>query len=161
MTSFKQAFGAMASLAIFAAIPCYAMPAGNPPVHAPQPSSTVDKGSTQGDMNRDADNDFIKADRELNRAYLAVLKKHAGDTTFIAKFKTAQRAWLVFRDAEIAAHFPDADPRLAYGSVYPMCASNLKTELTLKRIEQLKQWQDGTPEGDICAGSVPINGDAD
>ncbi len=137
------------------------MPAGNPPDNAANRSPTSDQRLTQYDSNPEAGQAFIKADHELNVLYAAVLKKHAADISFVTKFKTAQRAWLVFRDAEVGAQFPDADPHAAYGSVYPMCVSNLKTELTLKRIEQMKQWRDGEPEGDVCAGSIPINGDAD
>ena len=152
----------LVSLMLFIAVPsCYAMPQGNPPSDAQPSSLTSPRVQSQTELNDDAASDFTSADREMTRVYAAVLKKNAGDKVFVAKFRAAQRAWLVFRDAEVAAQFPDADPRAAYGSMYPMCVSNLKTELTLNRIEQMKRWRDGEPEENVCAGSVPIKRDAD
>lgn len=93
------------------------------------------------------------ADDELNRVYAQVLAANAADTAFVTRFKAAQRAWLAFRDAQIAARFPD--PRNA-GSVLPMCQSSEYELLTRDRVKQLRQWLDGTEEGDVCAGSYPI-----
>ncbi len=108
----------------------------------------------------DPDTDYKGADREMNRVYAAVLSKYAKDMAFIAKLKAAQRAWLVFRNAEVAATYPDPDPS-TYGSVYPECVRLTATELTKLRTEQLKVWLKGTEEGDVCSGSVHINGDPD
>jgi uncharacterized protein YecT (DUF1311 family) len=116
---------------------------------------------SQGDLDDEAAAQFKAADREMNRVYEAILKKYAKDTVFIAKLKNAQRAWLAFRDAELAANYPDPEPQFAYGSVYPMCASYLVAELTRERTKQLKAWLHGTQEGDVCAGSIQINGDGD
>jgi hypothetical protein len=30
-------------------------------------------------------------------------------------------------------------------------------ELEKDRVEELKQWIDGTDEGDVCAGSIPVH----
>ena len=55
--------------------------------------------------------------------------------------------------------FPHENKKLQYGSVYPMCASNLKTSLTLLRIIYLKQWLEGVAEGNVCAGSLGLSSD--
>jgi uncharacterized protein YecT (DUF1311 family) len=96
------------------------------------------------------------AERELNAAYQAVLKKMAADKVFLVKFRAAQRAWLKWRDAEMAAIYPADNPQSEYGSVFPMCWSAQLAELDRERTRQLRRWIDGVAEGDVCAGSVPI-----
>jgi uncharacterized protein YecT (DUF1311 family) len=161
MTARSVVVHAIAWIALSSATACFAMPPGNPPSEESQPPRSPHQGDTQRDVNDQARADYKAADREMNRVYTAVLSKYAKDATFIAKLKAAQRAWLVFRDADMAANYPDPDPQSAYGSAYPMCMSRNATELTRQRTEQLKVWLKGTEEGDICAGSVHINGDPD
>ena len=96
------------------------------------------------------------AERELNVAYQAVLKKMAADKEFLVKFRAAQRAWLKWRDAEMAAIYPADNPQSEYGSVFPMCWSAQLAELDRERTRQLRRWIDGVAEGDVCSGSVPI-----
>jgi Lysozyme inhibitor LprI len=83
-----------------------------------------------------------------------ILKEYAKDQQFIAKLKTAQRAWLAFRGAQLEALFPKTDKQAEYGSVYPMCRCSELQSLTEERAKQLKRWLDGTKEGNVCAGSV-------
>ena len=107
---------------------------------------------TQMEMNQKANESFKKADKELNKIYKTILTEYKSDTAFIQNLKISQRIWITFRDAELKTKFPDGD----YGSVHPMCESNYLEELTLERIKKLKQWIDGTEEGDSCSGSVKI-----
>jgi len=108
---------------------------------------------SQAGLNQCASNSAQTADAELNRVYAKVLAANAPDKAFIEKFKAAQRAWIVFRDAQIAARYPNpAD----YGSVLPMCQSGEYEQLTRERIKQLNAWIVGTEEGDVCAGSYPM-----
>lgn len=108
---------------------------------------------SQGDMNKEADLDFRKADKELNLVYQKVLKEYAGDKLFVKNLKNAQRLWVQLRDAEMLAKYPETDSH-AYGSAHPMCWSMYLTELTQERIKRLKVWVNGLDEGDICNGSV-------
>ena len=96
-----------------------------------------------------------KADAELNAVYAAILKKNVDDKNFIDKLKAAQRAWVAFRDAEMAARYPAKD-KWEYGSAFDLCWCNGLAALTQQRTEQLKPWRDGIPEGDVCAGSYPV-----
>ena len=73
---------------------------------------------------------------------------------FIRKLREAQRAWLAFREAELAARYPEQDKRLSYGSVYPMCRRQVLAELTGQQTAQLRQWLAGAEEGEVCAGSI-------
>jgi uncharacterized protein YecT (DUF1311 family) len=109
---------------------------------------------TQNDMNQDACAQYKQADQALNAAYSKVLRGYAKDTEFLVKLKQAQRAWIVFRDAHLAARFPSADKAAEYGSSYPACRCVLLAELTRQRVQELQVWADGIPEGDVCNGSV-------
>jgi uncharacterized protein YecT (DUF1311 family) len=109
---------------------------------------------TQADMNQDACAQYKKADQLLNQTYSQVLKDYAKDPEFLTKFKQAQRAWVAFRDAHLAARFPKTNKQAEYGSSYPTCRCAILTELTQQRTKELKIWADGIPEGDVCNGSV-------
>jgi uncharacterized protein YecT (DUF1311 family) len=110
---------------------------------------------TQAELNRDAGATYKNADAEMNRTYKQILDKYQRDTVFIEKLKTAQRAWIKFRDADLESLYPDAPS--AYGSVNPMCRCIALAELTKQRTKSLKRWIDGVEEGDVCAGSIKTN----
>jgi uncharacterized protein YecT (DUF1311 family) len=116
-------------------------------------SKCVDSAQTQSDLNNSAGKDSANAERELNATYQGILKKYADDPAFIGRLRTAQRAWLKFRDAQLQMRFP---PSNQAGSVAPMCYASYKAELTQARTRELKVWLDGIEEGDVCAGSVKI-----
>ena len=109
---------------------------------------------TQNDMNQDACGQYKQADQALNATYSKVLRGYAKETEFLAKLKQAQRAWIAFRDAHLAARFPKADKAAEYGSSYPACRCVLLAELTRERVKELQVWENGIPEGDVCNGSV-------
>jgi uncharacterized protein YecT (DUF1311 family) len=113
---------------------------------------------TQAQMDREACAEYQKADAELNRVYQQVLGEYKADALFVEKLRGAQRAWLVYRDAQLEALYPARDPQRAYGSVHRMCRCQALTELTLQRVEELRRWVMGVEEGDVCAGSVRIRG---
>lgn len=94
----------------------------------------------QLEMNACAGDDLAKADKALNETYQAIFKKYSDDPLFIRKFRSAQKAWLAFRDAELDARFVCAETniRLCWGSMYPMLYGELKAELTRDRERQLK-----------------------
>jgi uncharacterized protein YecT (DUF1311 family) len=112
-----------------------------------------DTVQTQSDLNNSVGKDSAKAERELNTTYQGILKKYADDPEFIGRLRTAQRAWVKFRDAQLQMKFP---PSAQAGSVAPMCYASYKAELTQARTRELKVWLDGIEEGDVCAGSVKI-----
>ena len=98
-------------------------------------------GGNQLEMNACADDDFVRADRELNKTYQALIEKEAEDPVFIAKLRAAQKAWLAFRDAELEATFAcdKDDSHICWGSMLPMCYSYFKADLTRQRTKRLKQ----------------------
>lgn len=98
-------------------------------------------GGNQFELNICASDDFAKADKELNKTYQSLIKKEVDDRLFISKLRIAQKAWLVYRDADLEARFACAedDIRLCWGSMYPMSYSLWKAELTRERTKHLQQ----------------------
>ena len=118
--------------------------------------SCFDHAETQLAINLCNSADNQTADQELNSVYQAVLNKHANDKKFIENIKLAQRAWLKWRDAEMAAIYPEQKQAEFYGSSFAGCWSDQLATLTRERTLQLRKWLDGVEEGDICAGSIPF-----
>ena len=116
-------------------------------------------GQTQSDLNRDAENSYEAADKELNNVYKKTLTEYAPDTLFIKNLKISQRLWIEFRDAEMAMKYP-AYGASHYGSASAMCWLIYEEQLTRERIKTLMQWLDGIEEGDVCHGSVKIKSSA-
>ena len=123
------------------------------------PASAAALAQTQAGTNREACDGYTKADAELNKIYEQVLRDYKADAIFIGKLRAAQRTWIPYRDAHLAALYPAADPRSQYGSVYPACRCAALAEVTRKRTEELRRWTGGAAEGDVCAGSVRTRAD--
>jgi uncharacterized protein YecT (DUF1311 family) len=105
---------------------------------------------TQADMNTCAGRDLRRAEWKLEK-----ILKDLG----ISKDSPEQKAWEAYRDAQLAALYPEQDPQKImseYGSVYSMCYAALKTKLTEGRIKDLIALT-SPGEGDVCAGYRPAN----
>jgi len=108
---------------------------------------------TQLEINQNADREYLKADKELNKVYQAILKNYKTDIELIKNLKLTQRIWIQFRDAEMKVKYPDRTDG-HYGSIHLMCWSNYMQELTEDRINKLRTWLIPVSEGDSCAGSI-------
>ena len=89
----------------------------------------------QQDMNICADRDYQRADAVLNSAYrkaMEGLDEHNRDL-----LRTAQRAWIAFRDAECTY---ESAPNEG-GSIHPLIYSGCLTALTMARTKQLREGQ--------------------
>jgi uncharacterized protein YecT (DUF1311 family) len=93
---------------------------------------------TQVALNACAGQELQRADADLNKTYRALLAKTADQPGTVAKIKSAQKAWLVFRDAYLEAMFPAADKQTEYGSMYPLQHALLHTKLTRLQTVALK-----------------------
>jgi uncharacterized protein YecT (DUF1311 family) len=89
-------------------------------------------GQTQAQMNREASRAYQTADSALNRIYHKLMTTLDPGTR--SKLKTAQTAWIKFRDAE--ADFRAS--KVQGGSVYPMTRSMYLTDLTKHRTQELE-----------------------
>ena len=95
------------------------------------------KAGPQMELNRCASEEAGRADRELNKTYKAVLAKFAADPLAVSKIKIMQRAWVAYRDAYMAATYPATNKQEEYGSMYPMEADLLISDLTNTQIKAL------------------------
>jgi uncharacterized protein YecT (DUF1311 family) len=109
---------------------------------------------TQADLNECASHDDASADDELNRTYQELLKRAASDPVAVKKIKASQRAWIAFREAQVAALYPAEDKR-EYGTVFPMYVNLLRADLTQQRTKMLKEMLKKPVEGDVCAAGYP------
>jgi uncharacterized protein YecT (DUF1311 family) len=91
---------------------------------------------TQIDLNRKQAAEFEKADAALNGIYKKALAKAAAvDDERKQKLIKAQRAWLLYRDAE--AEF-EAD-EVRGGTAYSMLYDGARTGLTKGRVKTLRE----------------------
>jgi uncharacterized protein YecT (DUF1311 family) len=110
--------------------------------HRQKPDPCKDTSNiTQGEMNECAAKELHKAELKLER-----LLNQLG----IRRDSPEQKAWEAYRDAQLAALYPQEDIS-SYGSVYPMCLAILKKALTEGRIRDLRALI-ASGEGDVCNG---------
>jgi uncharacterized protein YecT (DUF1311 family) len=98
---------------------------------------------TQLDINTCAAQDFAAADAKLNRTYKTLISKL--DANELAALKTAQRAWITWRDAKCNFETIASEG----GSIRPMEFLTCQTQLTNDRSEQLAK-QIECPAGNLA-----------
>lgn len=109
---------------------------------------------TQMQLNKEACDDYKKADVEMNGAYQTILREYRVERSFVAALRKAQLSWIRYRDAHVESIYPgDASQ---YGSINPMCRCTQLATITRERTKILNQWVEGVEEGDVCAGSMKI-----
>jgi uncharacterized protein YecT (DUF1311 family) len=88
-----------------------------------------------------ARDDLNAADAELNRVYQRLLTAGAKEPVFISNLRTAQKAWIQFRDAELKSKFACEieDHRRCWGSMISLDWPAYKTLLTRERTQQLNK----------------------
>lgn len=99
--------------------------------------------------------DYLALKKKLYVFYEEILKEYEECPEFIKKLKRSQKAWIVHRDAEMDAMFPNKGN---YGSSESICWIENLIELTELRIKRLQFWKDGHPQGEICYPSVKVKG---
>jgi uncharacterized protein YecT (DUF1311 family) len=97
---------------------------------------------TQSEINQCASLDAQAADADLNRIYGELLSKLKNDSVATKKLRTAQRAWIVFRDAHLQELYPAEDKQREYGSIFPMCHAQVSAAITRERTAQLRRMLD-------------------
>ena len=118
------------------------------------PSSAFAGAQTQMQVNKEACDEYKKADAEMNAVYRRITRDYRQNPHFITALKKAQLAWIRYRDAHLESLFPrDAGQ---YGSINPMCRCMNLAEITKERTHALDRWVEGIEEGDVCAGSVKV-----
>ena len=98
--------------------------------------------STQTGMNDCAGAELARADAELNSVYREAAGRLKGNAVALSTLRAAQRLWIQLRDADLSARYPvaaESDPRVEYGSMYPMLYAQARTELTRARTAYLRK----------------------
>jgi len=114
----------------------------NSATYAEESTIQCKEDGTQQEMNKCAYDGFQKADKELNRVYVALRKAKKEDELFLKNLTKAQKAWLKFRDLELASQFTckSKDIKMCFGSMYNLSYFSSKSELTKQRVKTLS-WQ--------------------
>jgi uncharacterized protein YecT (DUF1311 family) len=89
---------------------------------------------TQSEMNDCSKKEFDKADQELNRVYKQLMARLEGEHK--NKLKTAELAWIKYRDlnCECESFINEG------GSIYPLVYNSCLTNMTNNRIKELKEY---------------------
>jgi uncharacterized protein YecT (DUF1311 family) len=106
--------------------------------------SCMDTATSQGQMNDCAHTAYRTADKTLNEVYRSASARVSGDAAAKKKLVAAQRAWIVFRDAEcdfVASGTGE-------GSAGPMVKLGCLEDLTRSRAATVQKYLD-CPEGDL------------
>lgn len=106
--------------------------------------------SDQATLNECAGQDYKKSDAELNKLYKSIRDRLSDQPDAVKKLVAAQKAWIVFRDAECGfAGFRSQD-----GSAYPMLISTCRDRLTQARVKDFKAYL-SCEEGDMSCPVLP------
>src|ERR1700680_1367615 len=97
---------------------------------------------SQMEMNSCANEEAARVDSELNSVYRKLLSQTASQPGATAKIKSAEKAWIAYRDAYIEAMYPSNDKLAEYGSVYPMEVELLRAKLTNRHVKAMKELLD-------------------
>ncbi|MGN6228810.1 lysozyme inhibitor LprI family protein [Dyella sp. KULCS107] len=131
--------------------------ADRPPADATVVARFCAKAASQYDINQCAGKVGKAADQELNATYQAVLKKWAAYPDMINKLRQAQRAWLSYRDADLAARFAGSDGPsrgTAYPAAYALYQASLERERTARLCSYLRGTAYGEQDSAPCADLV-------
>jgi uncharacterized protein YecT (DUF1311 family) len=96
------------------------------------------KRANQFDMNVCSFRDYLRADIELNRAWMAATKRLAGQPKTLDVLLTGQRAWRTYRDkqCDVWANLYEG------GTIVPLAVNSCLTDITKFRIKELGQLVD-------------------
>jgi uncharacterized protein YecT (DUF1311 family) len=106
------------------------------------------KAQTTADMNDCAGGMLTAADKDLNTTYQAVLKKWANVPGVVDSVRKAQRAWINYRDADVAARFADAGDAASRGTAYASAHTIYQAGVVRERTARLCEYLRGASYGE-------------
>lgn len=122
-------------------------------------STSTLNAQTQLDLNASAGKELNSKEEELSTLRKKLNALYSKDKAFLNQLTKSEAAWEKYKDEMLELKYvqrDDENKRIYYGSVYPMCYANYKAWLTQKHIEELKNWAEGTKEGNVCSGTLRI-----
>ena len=108
-----------------------------------KPAKTADpcpNARTDSEMNACAEQKYKQADAELNRVYQELMRASGGRDQ---KLKSAQLAWLKFRDAECDYEASQYEGGSMKPMVYSFCLGDVTSARTKQLRDALKELQGG------------------
>ncbi len=108
---------------------------------AAEPAFKCNPDGNQAELSQCAADDYTASDKKLNDTWKSLIDKFKDDKTTTAKLKTAQKAWIVFRDAEVEAQFA-CEGGNCWGSMEGMLRNEVLKELTDTRTARLQKYID-------------------
>ncbi len=108
------------------------------------PAFKCNPNGNQPEINQCAADDYAAADKKLNLAWQRLLSAHKHEGNINGLLKKAQKAWMAFRDAEVAAMFAcdEGASGSCFGSMYNTSYHQAMTELTNARTQRLVEYFD-------------------
>ncbi|MCH4812940.1 lysozyme inhibitor LprI family protein [Vreelandella neptunia] len=100
-----------------------------------QAGDTCDSATTQAELTECSAQAYQSADDKLNEAYQVLVDQLSSNSASLEKLRTAQRAWIGFRDAECAFESSAVEG----GSAQPMIRNSCLEVLTEARTETLRE----------------------
>ncbi|WP_235041106.1 lysozyme inhibitor LprI family protein [Vreelandella profundi] len=107
-------------------------------------SEGCESPTTQLEMTECSAQAYGAADTELNESYQMLVSQLKDNAPALEKLRTAQRAWIGFRDAECAFESSAVEG----GSAQPMVRNGCLEKVTAARIERLHEYA-SCEEGDL------------
>jgi len=104
-----------------------------------QYSKCIHNANTQTAMRVCANEEALRIDAELNDTYRQLLSAAGKQSAAVEKLRAAERAWVTYRDAYIAAMYPAQDKQAVYGSLFAMEVDLLRAKLTKQQVVALKE----------------------
>jgi len=109
---------------------------------------------TQSDLNMEADHSLRSAEQQMATVFNQLRNRASANPDALALLDKAQVAWVAYRDAQLGVMWPSPEKQANYGTVFPMCVSYARAELTNKRTAELKLMLK-RDEGDVCGNAYP------
>lgn len=125
------------STLLFSIVLCFLV-ASNVAAQTPQPSNPCADAQTTVEMRDCAGREYKQADAELNAVYKQLMAT-LSDKEHQASLRSAQQAWLKYRDAN--CEFDAFENR--GGTIYPVVYTSCLTAMTIARTKELREEAEG------------------
>jgi len=102
----------------------------------------------------EADHSLRTAEQQMATVFNQLRTRASANPAALALLDKAQLAWAAYRDAQLDVMWPSPDKQANYGTVFPMCFSQARAELTNRRTAELKLMLT-RDEGDVCGNAYP------
>jgi uncharacterized protein YecT (DUF1311 family) len=112
---------------------CFLLTTTNASAQGGQDENPCEKAQTTIEMGECAGNEYQKADAELNSVYRQLMSS-LSDRDYQSALKTAQQAWLKYRDAN--CEFETFDSR--GGTIHPVVYSLCRAHMTRARTKDMR-----------------------